>query len=118
VVAGTVLLVGSDGIPAYGNIGADGTYVIARVPTGAAQVAINSPGPAAAARWPHRTAGPRALLPPPLKDGKLALPRPEPPSPGGPRGWFPIPEKYGNPQTTGLTCDVTRGTNTYNLELQ
>jgi hypothetical protein len=118
VVVGTVLIVGSDGIPAYGNVGEDGTYVIARVPTGAAQVAVNSLDPVVAARWKDRKAGLRgALLPPRVKDKKVVLPQPEPPPPGDRKGWFPIPEQYGNPRTSGLTCDVKRGANTCNLEL-
>jgi hypothetical protein len=118
VAVGTVVLVGSDGLPAYGNIREDGTYVIARVPTGAARVAVNSPDPAAVARARDKLSRPAISLPPPLTDKKLVLPHPEPPAPADRKNWFPIPGQYANPKTSGLTCDVKEGSNTLNLELQ
>jgi prepilin-type N-terminal cleavage/methylation domain-containing protein len=32
-------------------------------------------------------------------------------------GWCSIPEKYGDPNASGLTLDVKKGTNTFNIDL-
>src|SRR4029077_6705571 len=45
VASGTVLIVGSDSLPYYGNIQDDGTYTVPKVPTGPAKIAVLSPGP-------------------------------------------------------------------------
>ena len=79
VVMGSVVFVGSDGIPHRGQIEPDGTYVVSDVPAGPVQVAVISPDPGPPLRpgerrpmHPTRTgsAGPRPLgvgpgLPPP-----------------------------------------------------
>ena len=34
-----------------------------------------------------------------------------------PAGWVKLPERYGDPETSGLGCDVGRGATTYDVTL-
>src|SRR5262249_7540034 len=46
VIYGSVVLIGSDGMPVTGRINADSTYAVSGVPSGAVRVAVVSPDPA------------------------------------------------------------------------
>ena len=103
VRVGTVLIEGRDGIARTAAI-TDGTYAVPGVPVGPCRVAVLSPLPAQAGagqlpdkdkQGPGRPAGRRS--PPP--------------------GWVKLPERYGDPEKSGLGCDVGRGTTTYDVEL-
>jgi hypothetical protein len=108
VASGTVIIVGADSLPYYGAIQDDGTYTIARVPTGLAKIAVLSPGPdsgpnirmayAASQRGFEKKVAPRAFR-------------------GDPHKWFPLPEKCAEFDTSGLTLTVTRGTNELDIVL-
>jgi hypothetical protein len=115
VGSGTVLLVGSDGLPRYGNIQADGSYQIKRAPAGPARLAVNSPDPAKAAQIPTREQPPKNLLPA-EKLKQLAPPR-RPPA-ADRSTWFPLPAQYGDPNASGLAVEVKRGTNALDLNLK
>lgn len=111
VASGTVMVIGSDGIPRYGKIETDGAYKIDDVPPGPVKVTVNSPNPvpdpaqvAAAQARPKR--GGREQTNPitaPTSDPKL---------------WFEIPAKYGDPNTSGKETTVKGGNNTLNIELE
>ena len=73
LASGTVIIVGSDLLTYYGNIEDDGTYTVAKVPTGPAKIVVFSP-PAFRA---------------------------------DPKKWFPLPKKYEEFETSGLTLTVT-----------
>jgi len=94
LVAGTVMVMTQDGAAFYGNINPDGTYRIEGVPTGPVKVTVSSPDP---------KANPNASAPPP--DPSLL------------KDWFPIPAKYGDANASGLTFDVKKGDNTFNIAL-
>ena len=103
VVYGTVVVVGSDGIPKSGAIQPDGTYRVSGVTLGAARLAVTSPRPPGS-----QTA--------PKKQGRDVdddeKPRPDPPPPAPPeviQNWVAIPEKYGDPAKSELTVEVKSG---------
>ena len=110
---GMVTLVSADGATAAGFIDHDGNYSVDGVPTGPVKIGVDSPDPAQESRSASRggDAGkdkkdslgiedPRAHL-------KQDLPpdRPKPP----PGKWFPIPEKFADPNSSGLTGTVESG---------
>ncbi len=104
LASGTVLLVASDGSIHQGNIQLDGTYLVRGVPSGDARLAVNSPDPSA-----------------PLVR-KAALPIPDPATVQRNAAikakWFPIPKKYGDPNTSGLKLSVNRGPNPHDIDLE
>jgi hypothetical protein len=108
VASGTVVVVGSDLLPYYGNINDDGTYTVPKVPTGVAKIAVFSPGPDAEA--PVRpylpTANPAFQKKVPARVFR-----------GDPQKWFPLPEKYRDFDTSGLSMTVMGEVNQLDLEL-
>jgi hypothetical protein len=100
VVFGTVLIQGSDGNARQGNIERDGSYTVRGLAIGEARVAVNSPNP-------------KGIVLVPNKDpNKKQEPYPDAP------GWFAIPARYENQDTSGLTITVKGGSNTIDLELK
>jgi hypothetical protein len=104
VSSGSVLMIGRDGIPAYGTIQPDGSYTIKRLRTGVVKVAVTSPAP---------------LAPVPAKGAvgtKFHFAGNASAAPAA--GWFPIPEKYGDPETADLTFEVKKGLNSFDIDLR
>jgi hypothetical protein len=101
LVWGTVQFEGSDKAIKQGNIQSDGTYSIQGVATGEAQVAVSSINPKSSDFQVRQAEG-----------GPPPKPRPEV------KGWFPIPEKYDAPYTSGLTYTIKRGENKIDIDLQ
>ena len=106
VASGTVVVVGSDQLPYYGNIEDDGSYTVPRVPTGLAKIAVFSPGPAAQVPADPPAANPRFSRKVPARVFR-----------GDPQKWFPLPDKYQDFNTSGLSMTVTGGVNRLDLEL-
>jgi hypothetical protein len=108
LASGSVLMMGADNRPLYGEIHEDGSYRIKGVPTGTVKVAVNSPPP---------TLAPQA----PGAEGRSKAPEPASRTPdpaADPKGlWFAIPEKYGDPLTSGLSREIKKGPNTYDIDL-
>src|SRR5262245_11972318 len=101
LVSGTVILVGADGVAAAGEIAGDGSYAVANVTSGQVQVGVVSKPPHAGAR-PGRGATART------RTGSHAVP-----AVAVDRSkWFPIPEKYAEPTTSGLGLTLQAGANT------
>ena len=103
VVFGTVCLIGSDGLPKYGAIQSDGSFRIAGARLGATNVAVSSPKPPG-----FKLPGENA--PKTGRDEGLDERRPADAdatsSPEVLKGWFPLPDKFGNPNTSELTTTV------------
>jgi hypothetical protein len=100
LVWGTVQFEGSDKILKQGNINSDGTYTVQGVATGEAKVAVSSINPNSSDFQVRQAEG-----------GPAPKPRPQV------KGWFPIPNKYDAPHTSGLTFPVKRGENKHDIEL-
>jgi hypothetical protein len=109
VASGTVIIAGSDGLPYYGIIQDDGTYSVAKVPPGLAKIIVLSPGPDAGKNV--------AWLPQMVKRG-AARPATPPAFRGDPKKWFPLPEKYREFETSGLTVTIAGGTNQRDIPLE
>jgi hypothetical protein len=99
VRSGSVLVVGSDGIPRSTLIQNDGSYSIPQIPAGEVKIAVNSPAPQLMNDGP------------PDKYGKKHRPADNP-------DWFPIHERYGDFEKSGLTFTIRKGTNTFPIELE
>jgi hypothetical protein len=93
VVWGSVTLKAADGSMHQIGINLDGTYRLDNVPIGPATVGVSSPDPAPS---------PRAKA--------LADSRSRPAAPPVPPGaWFPLPDKFADPSTSGVTLQVGGG---------
>lgn len=88
--SGTVCFQGADGKKQYAPIAEDGTYKVAGVAPGAARVGVESHP-----RVPPGFGGPR---------------------PGEP-GTVQLPPRYAKPDTSGLTCQVEGGPQTFDIDL-
>jgi hypothetical protein len=95
VVWGSVSLRASDGSYHQIGINPDGTYHLDKVPVGPASVGVSSPDPAPSPRL-KRGEG---------SDQKVNAPPPPPP----PGAWVPLPAKYVDAATSGVTIEVGSG---------
>jgi hypothetical protein len=101
VVWGTVTLIGSDGVQYAGQLTPEGTYSIPGVPGGPVKIAVSSPNPDGSSRG-----GPAAA-----NAGTGDGPAPEALANRPPAGaWIRLPEKYSDPQKSGLTGTVNSDT--------
>jgi hypothetical protein len=104
--------VGEKYAPQPAEIQEDGTYVAENVPLGTAKVAVET----------------ESLKPPSGMQGKYPPPAPpnpkvkseeyKPPDPAErAKRYVRIPDKYMNPDTSGLSTPVKSGTNTYDIDI-
>jgi hypothetical protein len=104
VPSGTVTFIGADGNAVYSKIASDGTYRIARVPVGEAKIAVDShPRVPAGLQRPRHTA--------PGEPAHGTAPAPAEQS-------VAIPERFKKAESSGLTYHVTKGEQTYDIELK
>jgi hypothetical protein len=110
VVTGTVTAYDSDKRPYQGAI-EQGQYTIKGIPAGPVTLIVVSQDPAAASQMPGgRPAGPG-------REGGREGGRGAPATPIA--GWFAIPKKYEDINTTDLKTEVKSGpNNTFNIELK
>ena len=106
---GSVSVVSASGATASAAINPDGTYTIENCPGGNLKIAVNSPDPnemarrAAEMKASGRASGQTAGF----TTGTTA----------DPASWFAIPAAYGDPDTSGLSVDVS-GNTVHPIELQ
>jgi hypothetical protein len=93
VVWGSVILKAADGSVHQIGISPDGTYRLDRVPSGPAKVGVSSPDPTPSARAKENA------------DARVPAGPPRPP----PGAWFPLPARYTDPATSGVTVQVGGG---------
>jgi hypothetical protein len=102
---GTVTFIHPDGRVGYGTIHEDGTYSISAAPGGNVKCIVQTTKP---------------IVPPPQKlAARLSGGAAKPGAtvyPAGP--YVPIPEKYGDPQTSGLSYTIDRASNTIDIPLE
>ena len=102
---GTVTFIHPDGRVGYGTIHEDGTYSISAAPGGDVKCIVQTTKPIVP---PPQTVAAR-LSGGAAKAGATVYP-------AGP--YVPIPEKYGDPQTSGLSHTIDRGSNTIDIPLE
>ena len=95
---GSVVVLGSDGIPKSGQIQDDGTYTITGIAAGSVKISVSSPDPG--------ESQPSQRIP--------GTPQPK----VGRTGWFAIPDKYGDFAKSELTYGLKRGANSFNIDLK
>ena len=132
VVMGSVVFVGSDGIPHRGQIDQDGTYVVSDVPAGPVQVAVISPDPGPPLRPGDLPPSLAPLAQQEIKGAKAEDARRLQAkmqevkgikvdlgaSKGDRKKWVRLPKKYEDPQSSGLTMGVARGKNIQDIDLK
>lgn len=99
VVTGTVTIVASDGSTFSAVIQEDGAYSFQGVPAGPAKLAVTSPNPVEIKHAKR-------------KKDEEAKPKVES------KGWFPIPDKYTDPEQSEITFTLKRGKNTFDIALK
>ncbi|MSR32509.1 MAG: hypothetical protein EXR99_13500 [Gemmataceae bacterium] len=105
---GTVTVTGPDNSAYPAALDEAGKFKIENIPPGLAKIAVDSPNPNPVvpmdpllAKKPVRPDGPQVGAVSPAKGS-----------------WFPIPEKYGEAAKSGLTFEIKRGENQFNIKLQ
>lgn len=117
VTSGNVMVLGSDGSPAYATIQSDGTYRVSGVPSGPVRITVSSPKPLETT--PTKGVAPLTPKDRPIgkKDVGPTRPTEAPVSSDSAKTWFAIPEKYSDPNGSGLTATLKGGANTVDLLL-
>jgi len=104
---GTVSVIDSEEKSQAGEIQPDGTYSIKKVALGPAKVTVSATDPKVREEIKDMLAKSRQVG----AGGKFAGERPDQ------KKLSVIPEKYSNPDKSGLTVDVQRGATSYNISL-
>ena len=121
VSQGSVVMVGDNRKPIVGRIETDGTYCVPGVPAGVVRIAVLSPRPGGALnslrRGPVNEKGPASFV------SKIRAQTIQKDATGmtakAERSrWFPLPKEYEDPDTSGLTTEIHRGDNTFDIELR
>jgi hypothetical protein len=105
VTYGSIILASPDGTARSAALAPDGSYTVKDVQAGEVRVAVLTPDPARGQR-PKRLSGPPAKI--------AAIAKADPSRPR----WTRVPEKYGNPTTSGITHRVSAGDVAYDVDLQ
>jgi len=106
VIWGSVIVVGPDGNATSGRIQPDGTFTVENVPPAAVNVAVVSRDPAVQHSM-EQIRGNRNRVAPKMWEAP----------PVDRKQWFPLPTRYEDPQTSGLSVLLSKGTNRHDIEL-
>jgi hypothetical protein len=98
VTAGTVLFVDAKNHIATGKLDEEGHYVVPRIPMGSFKVTVQTLRPEQLQAMAEQSKD-AARLPRRLKN------------------LVPVPEKYADPETSGLTCQVNQPQQEHNIDL-
>jgi hypothetical protein len=109
---GEVTFVNEGGFTGSATIGEDGKYTV-KAPTGPVKIAVDNAMLNTAGAMSGRGRGPA----PPANQPRLKRPDSEPPK-KMPGRFVPIPQKYYNPEESGLTYTVTSGSQTFDIKLE
>jgi hypothetical protein len=115
---GYVTLVTATGISRPGGISEDGSYTIDNVPTGPVKIAVDTES-----IKPRSSAGKGGMAPPkkygpPPGAEQPSAPAYKPPDPtAGADRYVAIPQKYADPEKSGLTYTVKSGSQTHDIPL-
>jgi hypothetical protein len=123
VMAGSVVMCGSDKRPATSAIEENGTYSLEDVPVGQVQVAVVSPNPAIAANRSKAlaiVAKAKAKAKATDKfDYEAIVPQEASAGSEGPKKrWVRLPKDVEFPDRSGITTTIRPGENTFNIELK
>jgi hypothetical protein len=110
--AGAVIIHGANGKVQSGPISADGTYAIYKAPVGDVKIAVVTPKPPPP--QPAATPGMKRSKGGGRKHPGAAEAHPPPPV----DKFVPIPERYKDPEQSGLTFTLKSGSQTIDLDLQ
>jgi hypothetical protein len=112
VTGATVMFLTRDNQVYRAEISADGSYEVAGVPKGQVRVCIQQARPTVMPRPdPPPGANPNK---PAMSEARDANWKPPPPIEKGPK----IPEKYGDPNQSGLTFDLTQERQQWSIDLK
>ncbi len=102
VHSGGISGVGPDGLAVPGSIQA-GQYTISGITAGKVKIGVSSPPPHLASVNPGA--------------GRGSVPKAAPAQEKDPN-WFPIPDKFGDPEKSGVVIQVSSGANVIDLQLK
>lgn len=103
---GAVILVNKNGVTATGAIEPDGSYSVAKAPTGEVFVGVVSKDPV----YLHRVGQ--------LKSSRAPIPASAlTASPLDRKKWFPIPRQYEEPTSSGMVLTIEKGDNRHDIAL-
>lgn len=110
----TVIFVGSDSMTYLADLKPDGSYEVTGVPRGAVRVSVQ--------KAPHRppprpNPSPAQAAAKGVRDEKAEAPPAPPPVPAGPTGPA-VAAKYGDPNTSELTFELTQADQEWSVDLK
>jgi len=108
VISGSVIALAADGTARTGVIRPDGTYTVEGVPRGRVKFGVLSPDPAHARSIVKSGEADRG------DQGKRSHAR----TPPGTGGWIPLPREAGNPESSGVECDVASSRVEFNIDVK
>jgi hypothetical protein len=111
VTSGSVIVVNADGTAKSGVIEPDGTYTVEGVKLGRVKIGVFSPDPAHA----------RSILKADENRAKTVRRTAKKARPAGKAaagGWFPLPHNLGDPDKSGLACDVTESHIQHDIDMK
>jgi hypothetical protein len=125
VRGGTVSIFPAKGGFKQAQIQEDGSYIITKVPVGQATLTVETESAKPSSTMPMQAqgaAGYYAKMPkleaPPGADPSQAMPAAVRQEQKDPKRYVPIPDKYRDPQKSGLSLTVKGGKNPFDIDLQ